>query len=996
MKTMNLISKDNFQAATPASLSEWRQVILDWVLRGVLIFWLIAMVWRIVGLLWLGDGAASAANSWGITAVYLTTILITLSITFLPAIPYKWRAAIFLALLYFYGVLNLVWQGDGGEDRLYLLAFVAMTAVFFDLKRSIYTLILSFITITLLHILQMAGFLNIVPSPALVPWVNGGFVFVVLSVIIVISITYLIQSLETSLTQAKREQAFVSAILEQAGALIVIYSPDGRIRRFNNASQQLTGYAGGDLVDQFVWDHLLTPDGADLVKTAFHQIESDHQPVSFEGYWLTKTGERRLIAWTNAPLIDENGRIDCIISTGVDVTGYKETEADRSRLLAAEHEQRLLAESLAEVTLSLTARLQPEDVLDDILSQVQRIVPFKAAHIMLIEGETLRAVRWQGYEAYDSEEAIANLVQPLSALPLDSEVIETRTPIVIADTQKDARWQAFTDTAWIRSHLCVPILRQETVLGLLRLDGDSPGAFTGSDAARLQNLANTVAISLANARLMQETQQKARQVQRILNTVQDGILLLDERYRVELANPAAKSYLPALSDTPLAEPLKQLAGVPIRDVLKPPADGALWHELANQKTQQTFEAVAQPIETERGGWVLVLRDVSEFRKQQQYTQAQERLAMVGQMAAGIAHDFNNIMTVIILYTQMLLKSPELPPALVQRMETIYNQSRLASNLIAQILDFSRQTDMKRRTVHLRPFLKELTKLLKRTLPENIDLHFDFDDGEYVVHADLTRMQQVVMNLALNARDAMPDGGTLSLDLAQISVEEDETKPLPDMPAGEWVRLQVIDSGIGIAPGNLDRIFEPLFTTKERGQGTGLGLAQVYGIVKQHEGFVDVDSVVGAGTTFTIYLPVQTSGDQFAPEVEQVELVGGRGEKILVVEDDQITREAISAILQTFNYQTTEAADAQEAIRLFEFFGDEFSLVVSDMVLPGMNGDILLTHLQDKRPDMRMIIVTGYPFAEPDLLTLSEGIVDWIQKPFDVETLLASIQRALIA
>jgi len=295
-----------------------------------------------------------------------------------------------------------------------------------------------------------------------------------------------------------------------------------------------------------------------------------------------------------------------------------------------------------------------------------------------------------------------------------------------------------------------------------------------------------------------------------------------------------------------------------------------------------------------------------------------------------------------------------------------------------------------------PFLKELTKMLKRTLPENIDIRLDFDEGDFIINADLTRMQQVVMNLVVNARDAMPKGGELRLDLAQLVVAEDKTRPLPDMQTGEWVRLQVIDTGMGIPEKNIEHIFEPLFTTKERGQGTGLGLAQVYGIVKQHDGFVDVVSTMGEGTIFTLYLPVQRSGDFADLDSGQTVFVGGNGEKILVVEDDAITRKAICAILETFNYETSEAVDAVEAVRLFEFFASEIALVLSDMVMPGMNGDELLTQLQVKRPDIRMIIITGYPFADRDRASLNEGIVDWLQKPFEVEELVKAIQTALPA
>jgi two-component system, cell cycle sensor histidine kinase and response regulator CckA len=994
MKFADLIHEETANSPMPANLIEWRDLVLDWILRGMFIFWLLVLVWGAVSI-FINPIPAETSPMPVLVGIYIISTFIMLAITFLERLGYRLRATIFLLLLYSFGIVDLLLHGIDGEGQLFLLAFVALSAVFFDLRRSIYALALSFFALLFIAFFQATSVLPIVLGTTgsdYVKLIDNGVIFVVLSILVTLSITYLIQSLEKSLDQAQKERDFANAVLEKSGTLVVLHDPTGKILRFNRASEILSGYYSQEMIGTFAWDHLLTPDGTDLTKTAFTQLVSDAEPVSYEGYWLSKNGSRSLIAWYCAPLVGSDGQVESIIATGVDMTSYRETEADRKRLYTAEREQRLLAETLAEVTLSLTSQTSPEDVLDNILRQVQRIVPFKAAQIVLLEGDTLTATRWQGYDAYGDDAFLPNLIQSISTLPLDQEAIATRNPVVIADTRQDTRWQLFDDTSWIRSYLCVPILHQEEVLGLLRLDGDQPNQFSEDDADSLQDLANSMAIALANSRLMQETEQKARQVQRILNTVHDGILLLDEKYQVELANPAASSYLPLLTDAAKDEPIKQLGGESIRDIVKPPPDGALWHEILLKDPQMTFEAVAQPIET--GGWVLVVRDITESRKQQQYVQAQERLAMVGQMAAGIAHDFNNIMTVIILYTQMVLKDPELPEGLIRRLNTIFDQSKLAANLISQILDFSRRSDMKRRSVHMLPFLKELTKMLKRTLPENINMRLDFDEGDYIISADLTRMQQVVMNLVMNARDAMPKGGDLYLDLAQIVVGEDGSKPVPDMEAGEWVRLQVIDAGTGISAENREYIFEPLFTTKERGKGTGLGLAQVYGIVTQHDGFITVDSVVGEGSTFTIYLPIQKFGEFSDSTIAHTALVGGQGEKILVVEDDEITRKAICAILETFNYETSEAVDADEAIRLFDFFADDIALVLSDMVMPGMNGDELLTQLQAKRPDIRMIIITGYPFAERDKVSLHEGIVDWVQKPFEVEDLVTALQEAL--
>jgi two-component system, cell cycle sensor histidine kinase and response regulator CckA len=251
---------------------------------------------------------------------------------------------------------------------------------------------------------------------------------------------------------------------------------------------------------------------------------------------------------------------------------------------------------------------------------------------------------------------------------------------------------------------------------------------------------------------------------------------------------------------------------------------------------------------------LVDERTKALRESERHTQQQERLAAVGQLAAGIAHDFNNIMAVIVLYTQMSLRMPDIPTQLRGRLQVVDQQAARATELIQQILDFCRRAVLEPRPMDLEPFLKEIVKLLERTIPENIKMELTYGADDYTVNADPTQMQQAVMNLVVNARDAMlpKGGGKLDIELDRLRMTRHQEPPLPKMEAREWVR--VTDTGIGIPPEALPHIFEPFSTTKEMGKGTGLGLAQVYGIVKQHKGHIDVATKVGGGTTFTLYLP----------------------------------------------------------------------------------------------------------------------------------------------
>lgn len=217
----------------------------------------------------------------------------------------------------------------------------------------------------------------------------------------------------------------------------MVCDPDGRIERFNRACVALSGYAAAEMVGQSVADRLLTPEGAAQLEPILAHLRQDLQPVHYQGNWLTRTGQRRLIDWTSAVLLGEDGRVQHIISTGIDITQQELAAAERSLLLAAEHEQRLLAETLAEATLSLASQTQPEDLLDQILRQVQRIVPFKAAHIMFLNDDILQIARWQGYDKLGGEALVTNLEQSLSAMPLEREVVDSRQTAVIPDTYQD-------------------------------------------------------------------------------------------------------------------------------------------------------------------------------------------------------------------------------------------------------------------------------------------------------------------------------------------------------------------------------------------------------------------------------------------------------------------------------------------------------------------------------------------------------------------------------
>ena len=496
--------------------------------------------------------------------------------------------------------------------------------------------------------------------------------------------------------------------------------------------------------------------------------------------------------------------------------------------------------------------------------------------------------------------------------------------------------------------------------------------------------------------VQRNTQIQSQLVQRILDTVNEGILTLNAKKEIVLANPVAQEYLAILSEVGEGDELTELGGLPLEELLQE-TDIAFPHEIildGDQKRIFELHVSSSPLGQAEEGYTLLIRETTAARQIQVQSQEQERQAAVGQLASGIAHDFNNIVGSIILYSEMLMNDTSLVGKDRERLATILHQAQRAAGLTRQILDFSRTGLIEPHLVNLARFMEHVAKLLTRTLPENIRLSLLQKDEKHIVNVDPVRMQQVLMNLAVNARDAMPDGGQLLIELENIHVSEGDNPPVPEMEAGDWVRLSVADTGVGIDEEIRPHIFEPFYTTKEPGEGSGLGLAQVYGIVKQHDGHIAVESEVGKGTVIRIFLPSH-HGDAEAPLVyDQPDNMNTNKDTLLVVEDDFNTRTAVSEALQSYNFIVLSAVDGQEALNIIKKHDGKIDLVLSDLVMPGMSGISLYHELKQNHPDIDMMMMTGYPMSDKTREILDEGGVTWLAKPIHSRSLVRAVQKAL--
>jgi len=389
-------------------------------------------------------------------------------------------------------------------------------------------------------------------------------------------------------------------------------------------------------------------------------------------------------------------------------------------------------------------------------------------------------------------------------------------------------------------------------------------------------------------------------------------------------------------------------------------------------------------------------DMTEQRKlEAQFAQGQKMQA-VGQLAGGVAHDFNNVLTAIIGFADLLLlKHKPGDPSFADLM-SIKNSANRAAGLTRQLLAFSRRQTLRPQVLEVPGHIDDLTVLLKRLIGEQITLGVEHASTVWPVKADLVQLEQVVVNLVVNARDAMPNGGLITLRTRNVTETEAATYTYTGMPPAEYVLIEVEDSGTGMPPEIIEKIFEPFFSTKELGKGTGLGLSTVYGIVKQSSGFIYLDSVVGRGTTFRIFLPRHIPVENEAP-VKQVaapvkDLTGH--ERILIVEDEDSVRAFSARALRTTGYEVFEADSGDEALDVLDDLDWTLDLMISDVVMPEMDGPALLVKVRQRLPNLKVIFVSGY--AEE---TAREGIADdqsveFLPKPYSLDQINTKVKDVL--
>ncbi|MFA5909147.1 MAG: response regulator [Vicinamibacterales bacterium] len=812
-------------------------------------------------------------------------------------------------------------------------------------------------------------------------------------------------ALEAEIVERKRiekEQARLVAIIEATPDLVATGGPNGHVLYYNRAGLRMLGFEPGldPSTVRFLDTH---PEwAAKLVAETGIPHAIEHGAWSGETALLRRDGHEIPVSQAIIAHKRPDGSVEYLSTIARDITQQKKHEKIITRL------NRVYA-VLSGINTTIVRTRDRQELFDEACRIAVEEGEFRLAWIGLLDAngvDVMPVARAGVDEGYlDSIQLTARDGAP-DRCELLAWALREKTAVVCNDIDTDprmARWRADALPRGYRSVVVFPLQFGDKVLGVLALYASETNFFDTKEMQLLTELAGDVSFALDHI----DADESRHLQSAALNAAANAIVVTDRSGTIEWVNRA----FTALTGYAAVDVLGKNSRILKSDKHDRAFYQSLWDtvlsgrtwraEITNRRKDGSLyseDLSITPVLSESGAithFVAVKEDITErLQLQAQFRQAQ-KMESVGQLASGIAHDFNNLLTVINGMADLVLEQVSQDDPVHADVREIHRAGERAATLTRQLLAFSRQQLLEPRVMDFNTVVAGMESLLRRLLGEDIDLVIVPAPGLGTVKADPGQIEQVITNLAVNARDAMPQGGRLTIETQNVTIDEDDARQRGATGwSGPYVLLAVSDGGAGMDEATRTRVFEPFFTTKGPGKGTGLGLSTVYGIVKQSHGFIWVDSEVGRGTSFKIYLPQVTTGAASTARPGPTVVSSSGTEAVLLVEDNVALSMLATRVLERAGYTVLGAATGEEALRLLERHEEPVHLLLSDVVMPGMSGRQLSEQLAQTHPGMKVLYMSGYTGDTIVRHGVLEAQTPFLNKPFTATALLRKVREVL--